>query len=248
MSAMLSPREQTPWFAVSMGLVGFIVGFALAMSFSGNLSLGGGKAAPTVAGTPTPPPAPTAPTPPAPPSNPATPDDDIVLGKADAPITLIEFADFQCPFCQKFFNEAYASIKKEYIDTGKVKLVYRDYPLPFHPNAKPAAIAMECVREQSEKLAWEFHDVVYAKQDQLTAENIKAWGEGLSGINKAKYNDCITSQKYASEVDKDMADGSAAGVGGTPSFWVLGPKGKTDFIEGAYPFDRFKQAFDGMLQ
>lgn len=89
-------------------------------------------------------------------------DDDPVLGKADAPVTLIEFSDFQCPFCRAFWKEALQQIKKDYIDTGKAKFVYRDFPLSFHPLAKPYALAANCANDQGK--FWEMHDKIFEEQ------------------------------------------------------------------------------------
>jgi len=89
-------------------------------------------------------------------------DDDAILGDPNAPVTIIEFSDFECPFCQRFFSETLSQIQKEYIDTGKARLVYRDFPLSFHPGAQPAAEAAECAKAQGK--FWEMHDLIFSKQ------------------------------------------------------------------------------------
>jgi protein-disulfide isomerase len=89
-------------------------------------------------------------------------DDDPVLGKADAPVTIVEFSDFQCPYCKQYFDNTFGQIKAQYIDTGKVKLVYRDFPLSFHPMAEPSAEAANCAMEQGK--FWEMHDKIFASQ------------------------------------------------------------------------------------
>src|SRR3990167_11376713 len=92
-------------------------------------------------------------------------DDDAVLGDPDAPVTIVEFSDFQCPFCGSFFAQTLPLIKKNYMDKGKVKMVYRDFPLSFHPEAQPAAEADECAHEQGK--FWEFHDGLFNNQQYL---------------------------------------------------------------------------------
>jgi protein-disulfide isomerase len=167
-------------------------------------------------------------------------DDDAVLGDKNAPVTIIEFSDYQCPFCQRFWSETLPLIKSEYIDTGKVKLVYRDFPLTqIHPAAMAAAQATECVREQGgDKAFWEMHDKIFENQQILSEASLRQWA-GELGFN---IDSCLTSNKFRNEVQKDLAEGSAAGVGGTPAFFVNGR-----LISGAQPFGAFKQAIDAEL-
>jgi len=166
-------------------------------------------------------------------------DDDPVKGDADAPITIIEFSDFQCPFCKRFFTQTLPQIEKDYISTGKVKLVYRDYPLNFHPEAQKSAEAAECADDQGK--FWEFHDKIFENQESLSNANYKKWAADLS-LDIAEFNDCLDSGKYAAEVQKDFQDGAAAGVKGTPSFFVNG-----QYIRGAQPYDVFKQIIEAEL-
>ncbi len=166
-------------------------------------------------------------------------DDDAVLGKKDAPVTIIEFSDYECPFCGRHFQQTYPQLKNDYIDTGKVKLVYRDFPLGFHPTALPAAIAAECVREKGKDEAYfKYHDKLFQNQQSLTNDNLKKYAKELG----YDIGTCLDSEKYKSEVEKDMRDGNAAGVSGTPSFFVNGKQ-----IVGAQPFSAFKQAIDAEL-
>jgi protein-disulfide isomerase len=175
-------------------------------------------------------------------------DDDAVLGNPDAPVTIIEFSDFQCPFCRKFYKETLPQIKKDYILTGKAKLVYRDFPLvQIHPGATPAAEGAECAKEQGK--FWEMHDVIFDEQEkqgsgtiQFTADDVKKWAAKL-GLNTSKFNQCLDSEKYKQEVEKDIADGSAAGVTGTPAIFVNGR-----LIVGAQPFAAFKVIIDEELK
>lgn len=174
-------------------------------------------------------------------------DDDPVLGNADAKITIIEFSDFQCPFCRRFYQDTYSQLKKEYIDTGKAKLVYRDFPLSFHPAAEVSAQAGNCAHEQGK--FWEFHDKLYEEQGKLGtgtvqygATELKKWAKDM-GLNASQFNTCLDSGKYKDEVAKDTADGGAAGVSGTPSFFVNGR-----LLVGAQPFAAFKTAIDAELK
>lgn len=170
-----------------------------------------------------------------------------VLGETDAPVTIVEFSDFQCPFCRTFYEDTYVQIKKEYIDTGKVKLSYRHFPLDFHPAAQVSAEAAECANDQGK--FWEYHDLLYQKQAeqgtgtiQYTKEDIKTWMSEL-GMDNATFNDCVDSGKHTQTVKDDAAYASGtAGVQATPSFFVNGQK-----VEGAQPFSVFKTMIDQEL-
>jgi protein-disulfide isomerase len=171
---------------------------------------------------------------------------DPVIGNAKAKVTIVEFSDFQCPFCRKFFNETYAQIKKEYIDTGKARMVFRHYPLPFHDAAKPSALAAACANEQNK--FWQFHDKMFQEQDKkgtgtvtYGVAELKTWAAQV-GVNATQFNACLDSAKYASKVDVDTADGAKYGVNGTPSFFINGK-----LLVGAQPFEKFKAMIDAAL-
>ena len=175
-------------------------------------------------------------------------DDDATLGNPDAPVTIIEFSDFQCPFCRKFYRETLPQIKEEYIRTGKAKFVYRDFPLTqIHPGATPAAEGTECAEEQGK--FWEMHDAIFDEQEKLgsgtvqfTADDVKKWAANI-GLDTSKFNQCLDSGKYKQEVEKDLADGSAAGVNGTPATFINGR-----LVSGAQPFAAFKAIIDEELK
>lgn len=174
-------------------------------------------------------------------------DDDAILGESDAPVTIIEFSDFQCPFCRKFWKDALAQIIKDYVDTGKAKLVFRDYPLSFHPMAIPSAQAAECAKEQGK--FWEMHDIMFEEQEKLgtgtvqyTNDDLKNWA-GKIGVNTTQFNECFDSEKYKAEIEKDAADGSTAGVTGTPAIFINGR-----LTAGAQPFSVFKTIIDQELK
>ncbi|QQR83736.1 DsbA family protein [Candidatus Peregrinibacteria bacterium] len=169
-------------------------------------------------------------------------DDDAVHGDKNAPVTLIEFSDYQCPYCQKFFTGALPQIVQNYIDTGKVKLVYRDFPLGFHENARPSAIAAECFREQKgDEGYFQYHNLLFANINALGSDNLKKWAVDL-GADANQFNACLDGEKYGSEVDKDIKEGMAYGVSGTPAFFVNGR-----FISGAQPFEVFQRVIDEEL-
>ncbi len=174
-------------------------------------------------------------------------DDDAVLGDKNAPVTLIEFSDYECPFCKRHFNNTYQELKKKYIDTGKVKLVFRDFPLSFHePAATHEAMAAECVRDQKGDSAYfTFHDLVF--------ENTGSNGQGIeesklvelakqAGANGSKFTKCLSEEKFKDEVKKDMADGQKAGVSGTPAFLINGRR-----VSGAQPFSAFESIIEEEL-
>ena len=160
-------------------------------------------------------------------------DDDPVKGMKNAPVTIIEFSDFQCPFCERFFTQTLPLIEKNYIQTGKVRLVYRDFPLGFHENAEKAAEAAECADEQGK--FWEYHDKIFANQNAIGVSNLKQYAETL-GLNMEKFNSCLDSGKMASEVKEDLKDGTKYGVTGTPSFFINGIN-----LVGAQPYSVFEQ-------
>ncbi|VVB54992.1 Thioredoxin [uncultured archaeon] len=172
--------------------------------------------------------------------HPPTAGNSPVLGSPTAKVTIIEFSDFQCPYCGKFFTDTYPSIKKDYVDTGKVKIAFKNLPLTsLHANAEKAAEASECANEQGK--FWEYHDKLFANQNALDIASLKKYATDL-GLDAAKFNDCLDTAKYASTVQKDTADAEAVGVSGTPSFFV----GDTA-LSGAQPYANFKQVIDEQL-
>jgi protein-disulfide isomerase len=165
-------------------------------------------------------------------------DDDPVLGDANAPVTIIEFSDYECPFCTRFWSQTLPQIKTNYIDTGQVKLVYRDFPLGFHANAQKAAEAAECAEDQGKY--WEMHDKLF-ETGALDVSSLKQHAADL-GLDSSQFDSCLDTGKYTSEVQKDIQDGAAAGVSGTPSFFINGVK-----VVGAQPYAAFQQIIDSQL-
>lgn len=171
-------------------------------------------------------------------------DDDAVLGDKDAKVTIVEFSDYQCPYCKSFFDGALVDIKKKYIDTGKVKLVYRDFPLSFHPNAYPAALLAECARDQSnDEVYFKIHDKIFTEMGgDFQIDTIKDYAVTL-GVKKPALEECIKSDKFKEEIDKDQADGQSVGIDGTPGFII-----NNKVVSGARPFSYFETIIEEELK
>ena len=185
-------------------------------------------------------------------------DDDPVLGDKNAPLTMIEFSDYECPFCKRHFTDVYPQLKKDYIDTGKLKLVFRDFiAVPSHnPLATSQAIAASCAKDQGgDSMYFRYHDAIFTKTisngNGMAVSELPAIAKSL-GLNVSTFQSCLDSNKYKDEVAKDVADASKAGVNGTPSFFV--GKSSQDgtiqgtIIVGAQPFAAFKVIIDEMLK
>lgn len=164
-------------------------------------------------------------------------DDDPIKGDKNAKVTIIEFSDFECPFCEKA-EPTLKKIMDKY--AGKVKLVYRDFPLTFHKSAQKASEASQCANDQGKY--WEYHDKLYANQKALAVADLKKYAVDL-GLDIAKFNECLDNNKFADEVKKDLADGEAAGVDGTPAFFINGRK-----IVGAQPYESFEKIIEEELK
>lgn len=171
-------------------------------------------------------------------------------GRADAPLTLVEYSDFQCPFCARHFTQTMPQIDKEYIETGKLKYVFRHFPLEtIHPLAFKASEASECANDQ--KQFWPMHDRLFANPSQLAAPNLPVHAAAL-GLNAAAFEQCLASGRHAAKIRKDLAEGQNVGVTGTPGF-LLGrtlPSGEVKveiFTAGAKAYVGFKQDFDRLL-
>lgn len=164
-------------------------------------------------------------------------EDDAVKGPANAPVTIIMFSDYQCPYCGRA-EDTVKEILEAY--PTQVKLIFRDFPLSsMHQYAQKAAEASECAGEQGKY--WEMHDKLFENQQALTADDLKKYAADL-GLDTGKFNTCLDSGAMASEVQKDFNDGQAAGVSGTPTFFINGQK-----LVGAQPFTAFKPVIDAKL-
>ena len=175
-------------------------------------------------------------------------DDDPVLGSANAKVLMIEFGDYQCPSCRMFWKDVEPRLRKDYIDTGKVKLVFRDFPIvEIHPEALLAAMAVNCAGDQQKY--WEFHDKVFREQYnkgddiiRFKADDLKKWAKDIK-LDSAAFDQCLDSEKYKNEVLKDKAEGDAAGVQGTPTFFING-----HVMGGAQAYPEFRKLIDGLLK
>jgi len=164
------------------------------------------------------------------------------LGNPDAPITIYEFSDYECPFCARFYSTTYKQLKEEYIDTGKARLVFKDFPLGFHQVATPASAAANCVKTQlGDEKYFEMHNKIFENQEELSVSNLEAWAIAL-GVDKAKFNTCVKDEEVLAEIDADISEGSKVGVTGTPSF-VIGD----EVVVGAQPIEAFRQVLDAQL-
>jgi len=161
-------------------------------------------------------------------------DDDYVYGNADAPITIVEFSDFECPYCQRWYDQVWTRLKEEYPD--QVRLVYRDFPLPGHPNATPAAEAANCAGEQEAYYA--FHDLLFSGKMGLSTDAYLSYA-GELGLNLDDFKQCLEERRYQAEVEADLAWASELGVSSTPTFFINGIP-----LVGAQPFEAFKQLID----
>ncbi|MBN2566669.1 thioredoxin domain-containing protein [Candidatus Woesearchaeota archaeon] len=170
--------------------------------------------------------------------NPPGEDDDPSSGPDDAEVVIIEFSDFQCPYSAQG-SATMDQVMEEY--DGKVRRVFRDFPLSFHPDAEKAAEAAQCAFEQDEETFWEYHSLLFANQDRLAVSDLKGYAEDL-GLDTEEFGLCLDSGRYADEVAKDLADGQAVGVGGTPAFFVNG-----QMVSGAQPIGNFRAVIDAEL-
>ena len=175
--------------------------------------------------------------------------DDPRLGSHDARIAIVEFSDFQCPFCKRFQTKIFPELKKEYIDTGKVVLVYKDFPLPMHANAKSAAVAANCARQQNKY--WPYQEALFNDQSAFGHDHYMDLAK-QHNLDMLKFSTCLDDKKQIEEIEKDVTYGSSLGVEGTPSFFI----GKVDqsghivdakLVVGAQPLSVFRQVIDKWL-
>ncbi len=168
-----------------------------------------------------------------------------VSGEDSAPVTIVEFTDYQCPFCSRFAEETHGKIVDTYVTTGKVKYIVRDLPLPFHPHAQEAAEAARCAGDQGKYM--EMYDELFVNQ--------KAWAEatkvidiytgyaGEIGLNIAVFSECLSSGTKTEAVKADLALAEELGINGTPSFVINGK-----ILVGAQPFENFKAVIEAELK
>lgn len=171
-----------------------------------------------------------------------------MLGRPDAPLTMIEFTDLQCPFCNRFAVTTFDQLKKEFIDTGKVRFISRDFPLDFHPFAMPAARASRCAGDQGK--FWELRETLVKNAPSLSPAYITQQAAALK-LDMKQFDSCVSGTQYDAAIRKDMTEGAGFSVNGTPTFFV----GKTTAqgfeglrIVGAQPYAVFKERIEGLLK
>ena len=179
-------------------------------------------------------------------------DDDPTRGDQDAPIIIVEFSDFQCPFCARFQIQTLPLILEQYIETGKVKFVYRDFPIQnSHPNAMPAAVASECAHEQDKY--WEYHDALFENQAVWNKMEItsaitifKKFATELN-LSQEQFDSCLDSGKYIEEIKNDLKDGTNYEITGTPGFFIGNDSIGFVKLDGAQPFVAFERIIDSQI-
>ena len=171
-------------------------------------------------------------------------DNEPAIGDRNAPVTMVEYSDFECPFCARYFSDAYGQIKERYIDTGMVQLYFKDFPLDnIHPLARPAAIVANCVYErQGDSAFFDIHDRMFALQGQLGSVAALDQFAMDIGVSASELDACRNDSAYHDEITADFNEGQSIGISGTPSFVING-----QLIVGALPFAEFERAIEDAL-
>jgi protein-disulfide isomerase len=165
---------------------------------------------------------------------------ELSMGDPNAAVTVIEFSDFQCPFCKQFYSNTIQDLKTNYIDTGKVYFVYKHFPLSFHSSAQIASEATECANEQG--VWYEYHEKIFNSQNgDFGVSELNQWAIGIVSDTSA-FNECLDSGKYSDKVNADTIEGQSVGVSGTPATFVNGI-----MLSGAQPYSVFKELIDSEL-
>ncbi len=173
----------------------------------------------------------------------------IFLGSDDAPITLVEFGDYQCFFCNKFFHETEPSILENYVETGKVKIIFKDFTI-IGPDSIGAAHAAHCAEDQGK--FWEYHNELYdnwtgENNGWASSENLVRFAQNI-GLNEEEFNQCMSDGKYKQLVTASSNDAKNLGITGTPAFFVIGPDNQVTRIAGAQPYEVFHNIFQEELK
>ena len=171
-----------------------------------------------------------------------------MLGQVDAPVTIVEFSDYQCPYCQRFATTILATLKRKYIDTGKVRYVFRDFPLTqIHPQAAKAHEGAHCAGEQHRY--WAMHDLLFQNQEDLSVQALVRYAQEI-GLDVEAFESCLDSGQHEAAIQQDIQAGAKAGVRGTPSF-IIGKSGAGDtitgmIVRGAQPLAKFQQVIEAV--
>lgn len=180
-------------------------------------------------------------------------DDDPMKGNPNAPITIIEFSDYECPFCKKFYTDTLPLIEENYINTGKVNFVYRDFPIQsIHPNAVSTAMAAECADDQ--EMFWPYHDMIFENKStwekqrgQSLVSELVQYADVL-GLDTKEFTICLESNKHLDEVRNDLQDGQSYGITGTPGFFIGNDNSGYIKVSGAKPYQAFAEILGEMLR
>jgi protein-disulfide isomerase len=172
-------------------------------------------------------------------------------GNANASLKIVEFTDYQCTLCGRYFTETYQQLKKEYIDTGKLRYEVRNFPLTnIHPNAMVAAEAAVCARRQGK--FWDMHAKLFSNQSRWgdLADPLPSFKDYAAqiGLNADTFSDCIDQNQPQKEIEQDMADAERAGIDGTPSMWIFGAKDRVQQVNGTYPYRYFVRQFARLIR
>ncbi|GIW40868.1 MAG: hypothetical protein KatS3mg076_1445 [Candidatus Binatia bacterium] len=170
-------------------------------------------------------------------------DGEPMKGNKKAKVTIVEYSDFQCPFCARGYNTIEKQVLPEYGD--KVRFVYKHFPLNFHPWAEPAAVAVECAGRQSEEAYWKLYSFYFEHQKEITPANLKEKSLEALGdsVDKAKFEKCFDNRETLEQVRAEMAEGQSVGIRGTPGFIINGR-----LVSGAQPYETFKSIIEDELQ
>ena len=171
------------------------------------------------------------------------------LGDPNAPITLVEFGDYQCFFCNKFFHSTEQKLLENYVDTGKVKMIFKDFTI-IGPDSKTAAHAAHCADDQD--LFWQYHDMLYnnwngENNGWASSENLLRMAQDV-GLDIDKFTDCMLNEIHTQIISASNADARTLGLTGTPGFFVISPNNQVTKIPGAQPFHVFQKIFDSELE
>lgn len=221
---MNSPRQNKTKFVVGGIIAIIVIGIAIAVSMGGSEEGVSRLSIDTSKGSPT-------------------------LGSDTAQVTIVEFGDYQCPFCRKWNLETKPLVEKNYIDTGKARLIYVDFPI-VGPDSIKAHAGSYCAAEQG--LYWQYHDFLYANQGHensgwTSANNLKTLVSGINGLDQNLFSQCIDSGKYEDRVKENKNIATKNGARSTPSFIIIGPDGNVVPIAGAQPYSTFQKTIDEML-
>jgi len=213
----LSDTERWPIRQIILGILLFAAGFGAGYIARDMPTLGGGGGSDA--------------------ANSASAEDDPAWGPENAKVTVVAFGDFECPYCRQWYANVYVRLAADY--GQKIRFIHRDYPLSFHANAKPAAIAANCANAQGHY--WEFFKLLYGDPRGLGPQMYQTYAQEV-GMDMSAFGNCIAGNQYASEIDADMRDAERLGVSGVPAFFI-----NERVISGAQPYEVFRLAIDEEL-